>query len=101
MKLYPNPRIGNRGSALLFLLPTEDAYVNFIELNQKVALNAMELSEVVGGVDREQRVPDLLPQLRDWQRNDRSVMDKATRAFVSFVQAYSKHECKFILRLKG
>ena len=61
----------------------------------------MELSEVVGGVDREQRVPDLLPQLRDWQRNDRSVMDKATRAFVSFVQAYSKHECKFILRLKG
>ena len=47
------------------------------------------------------RVPDLLPQLRDWQRNDRSVMDKATRAFVSFVQAYSKHECKFILRLKG
>ena len=49
----------------------------------------------------QQRVPDLLPQLRDWQRNDRSVMDKATRAFVSFVQAYSKHECKFILRLKG
>ena len=93
------PRIGNRGSALLFLLPTEDAYVNFIELNQKVALNAVDLNEVVGG---ELPVPpDLLPQLRDWQRNDRSVMDKATRAFVSFVQAYSKHECKFILRLKG
>jgi len=91
-------RIGNRGSALLFLLPTEDAYVNFIELNQKVALNAVDLNEVVGG---ELPVPpDLLPQLRDWQRNDRSVMDKATRAFVSFVQAYSKHECKFILRLK-
>ena len=59
----------------------------------------MELDQVagVGG----ERVPDLLSQLRDWQRNDRSVMDKATRAFVSFVQAYSKHECKFILRLKG
>ena len=49
LKLYPNPRIGNRGSALLFLLPTEDAYVNFIELNQKVALKAMELDQVVGG----------------------------------------------------
>lgn len=46
-------------------------------------------------------VPDLLPQLRDWQRNDRNVLDKATRAFVSFIQAYSKHECKFVLRLKG
>ena len=100
MKRYPNPRIGNHGSALLFLLPTEDAYVNFIELNQKVALKAMELEQVVGG-DTQERLPDLLPQLRDWQRNDRSVMDKATRAFVSFVQAYSKHECKFILRLKG
>ena len=100
MKRYPNPRIGNHGSALLFLLPTEDAYVNFIELNQKVALKAMELEQVVGG-DHQERLPDLLPQLRDWQRNDRSVMDKATRAFVSFVQAYSKHECKFILRLKG
>ena len=46
-------------------------------------------------------VPDLVPVLRDWQRNDRSVFDKANRAFVSFVQAYSKHECKYILRLKG
>ena len=45
----PNPRIGNRGSALLFLLPTEDAYVNFIELNQKVTLKEMDLTEVVGG----------------------------------------------------
>ena len=44
---------------------------------------------------------NLLPVLRDWQKNDRSVFDKANRAFVSFVQAYSKHECKYILRLKG
>ena len=35
-------RIGNQGTAILFLLPTEDAYVNFIELNQKVALLAKD-----------------------------------------------------------
>lgn len=29
-------RIGNQGSALVILLPTEDAYVDFIYRNQKV-----------------------------------------------------------------
>jgi ATP-dependent RNA helicase DDX55/SPB4 len=29
-------RIGNEGSALVFLLPTEDTYVEFIKINQKV-----------------------------------------------------------------
>jgi ATP-dependent RNA helicase DDX55/SPB4 len=31
-------RIGNQGSALVMLLPTEDAYVDFISRNQKVML---------------------------------------------------------------
>lgn len=31
-------RIGNQGSALVMLLPTEDAYVDFIYRNQKVIL---------------------------------------------------------------
>ena len=48
-----------------------------------------------------EKAPELLAQLRDWQRNDRSVFDKAARAFVSFIQAYSKHECKFVLTLRG
>lgn len=30
-------RIGHVGSAVLFLLPTEDAYVDFIIINQKVS----------------------------------------------------------------
>lgn len=85
-------RIGNQGTAVLFLLPSEDAYVNFIELNQKVILSPKEPPK---------QLKNLTPQLRDWQRNDRSVYDKATRAFVSFIQSYSKHECKYILRLKG
>lgn len=35
------------------------------------------------------------------QLNDRLVFDKANRAFVSYIQAYSKHECNLILRVKG
>ena len=29
-------RIGNTGNALVFLLPSEDTYINFIAINQKV-----------------------------------------------------------------
>lgn len=30
-------RIGNRGNALVFLLPMEESYVNFLSINQKVS----------------------------------------------------------------
>lgn len=36
-------RIGNEGTAVLFLLPTEDAYVDFISLNQKVC----QMSQII------------------------------------------------------
>lgn len=86
-------RIGHVGSAVLFLLPTEDAYVDFIIINQKVTLNEMP-------VPPSHNKLNLVSQLRDWQKNDRAIFDLANRAFVSFVQAYSKHECKYVLRLK-
>lgn len=45
--------------------------------------------------------PDTLLCVRSLQLQDRAVMDKAQRAFVSYIQAYAKHECNVILRLKG
>lgn len=44
---------------------------------------------------------DLLPKLRTMALADRAVFEKGMRAFVSFVQAYAKHECSLIFRLKG
>lgn len=38
--------------------------------------------------------------MRNLQRNDRLLFDKANRAFVSYMQYYQKHECRLILRLK-
>ena len=46
-------------------------------------------------------LPNLFNEIRTWARNDRTVFDKAQRAFVSYIQAYSKHECKWVLRVKG
>jgi ATP-dependent RNA helicase DDX55/SPB4 len=42
-----------------------------------------------------------LSRIHKLQLKDRGVFDKAVRAFVSYFKAYSKYECKLILRLKG
>ncbi|XP_039429486.1 probable ATP-dependent RNA helicase DDX55 homolog [Culex pipiens pallens] len=87
-------RQGQEGNALIMLLPTEDAYVEFLTRNQKVALKkvSFEVSE--------KKLTKTLNVLHRLQKSDRGVFDKANRAFVSHVQAYSKHECNLILRLK-
>ena len=46
-------------------------------------------------------LPNLFKEIRSWAKNDRTIFDKAQRAFVSYIQAYSKHECKWVLRVKG
>ncbi|ERE76025.1 ATP-dependent RNA helicase DDX55 [Cricetulus griseus] len=80
-------RIGHGGSALVFLLPMEEAYINFLAINQK------EMS-------LQRNTVDLLPKLRAMAMADRAVFEKGMKAFVSFVQAYAKHECSLIFRLK-
>lgn len=87
-------RIGSEGNALLFLLETESAYVDFIKRNQKVELHQMETKL------NEDTIDECLQCMRQMQQKDRLMFDKANRAFVSYVQAYSKHECNLILQLK-
>ncbi|KAL2100481.1 hypothetical protein ACEWY4_004875 [Coilia grayii] len=84
-------RIGNRGNALVFLLPMEDSYVNFLSINQKCPLQRLPpIKDVV----------DVLPKLKALALSDRAVFEKGMRAFVSYVQAYAKHECSLIFRVK-
>ena len=39
-------RIGNTGSAVVFLTPEEESFVEFIEINQKVPLHKMDKLEI-------------------------------------------------------
>ncbi|KAK2576291.1 hypothetical protein KPH14_005657 [Odynerus spinipes] len=87
-------RSGHEGSALLFLLKNEDAYIDFIKRNQKVDVEEIKLEVSMDTVRK------CLQCMRDLQLKDRQVFDKANRAFVSYIQAYNKHECSLILRLK-
>ncbi|XP_053196593.1 ATP-dependent RNA helicase DDX55 [Scomber japonicus] len=84
-------RIGNLGNALVFLLPMEESYINFLSINQKCPLQKMSaVNDVV----------DVLPKVKALSLADRAMYDRGMRAFVSFVQAYAKHECSLIFRTK-
>ncbi|KAK2119656.1 ATP-dependent RNA helicase ddx55 [Saguinus oedipus] len=83
--------IGQRSNALVFLLHMEESYINFLAMNQKCPLQEMKLQK---------NTVDLLPKLKSMALADRAVFEKGMKAFVSYVQAYAKHECKLIFRLK-
>ena len=86
-------RIGNKGASILLLCPNEETYVDFLAINQKVTLSKLEPKEL--GPDA-----DHLTQVRTLLKSDRGHMDRAIRAFVSYVQSYAKHECSILLRIK-
>lgn len=46
-------------------------------------------------------VVDVLPKVKALALADRAMFDRGMRAFVSYVQAYAKHECSLIFRIKG
>ncbi|WOL04613.1 DEAD-box ATP-dependent RNA helicase 18 isoform X1 [Canna indica] len=83
-------RIGRQGSAIVFLLPKEDAYVEFLQL-RRVPLK--ERTHFVVEFD-------IVPQIRSAAREDRDVMEKGIKAFVSFIRAYKEHHCSYIFRWK-
>ncbi|RVE66184.1 hypothetical protein OJAV_G00124200 [Oryzias javanicus] len=84
-------RIGNYGNALVFLLPMEETYVNFLSINQKCPLQKMPpIHDVV----------DVLPKVKAAALADRAAFERGMKAFVSYVQAYAKHECSLIFRVK-
>ncbi|GFR05837.1 ATP-dependent RNA helicase DDX55 [Trichonephila clavata] len=83
-------RIGKTGNALLMLLPNEETYVNFLDVNQKVKLEYMKAPEVA----------DVIPNIKKLASKDRDIFEKGLRAFVSFIRFYQKHGCNLLFRTK-
>ncbi|KAJ3693810.1 hypothetical protein LUZ60_009290 [Juncus effusus] len=83
-------RIGRQGSAIVFLLPKEEAYVEFLKL-RRVPLEERECSS---------DATDIIPQIRCAAKEDRDIMEKGTKSFVSFIRAYKEHHCSYIFRWK-
>lgn len=45
-------------------------------------------------------IADLMPALRALSIQDRDVLEKGIKAFVSYVRGYKEHHCKFIFRMQ-
>ncbi|XVE99821.1 hypothetical protein REPUB_Repub03eG0234500 [Reevesia pubescens] len=83
-------RLGRQGSSIVFLLPKEEAYVEFLRI-RRVPLQEWKCIDDVS---------DVVPQIRSAAMKDRDVMEKGLRAFVSFIRAYKEHHCSYIFRWK-
>ncbi|KMS99473.1 hypothetical protein BVRB_2g044680 isoform B [Beta vulgaris subsp. vulgaris] len=84
-------RMGKQGSAVVFLLPKEESYVEFLQI-RRVPLQERLCSD---------NAPDVIPEIRSAAKKDRDVMEKGLKAFVSFIRAYKEHHCSYIFRWKG
>ncbi|XP_060203351.1 DEAD-box ATP-dependent RNA helicase 18-like isoform X2 [Lycium barbarum] len=83
-------RLGRQGSAVIFLLPKEEAYVEFLRI-KNVFLEEGECAS---------EAPDVIDEIRSAAKKDRDVLEKGLRAFVSYIRAYKEHNCSDILRWK-
>ncbi|TVU21687.1 hypothetical protein EJB05_31339 [Eragrostis curvula] len=83
-------RYDQEGDAIVFLLPKEDAYVEFLKRR------GVPLTERECPTD----IEDVVPQIRTAALEDRNVMEKGLRAFVSFIRAYKEHHCSYIFQWK-
>ncbi|CAG9861040.1 unnamed protein product [Phyllotreta striolata] len=87
-------RQGNEGCALLLLLENEETYVSFIENNQRVKLEHKE------DLATDEKIVSIRDRIRSVLKSDRALMEKSVQAYVSHIQAYSKHECSILLKVK-
>lgn len=100
---------GRVGKSLLYLLPNEEPYVDFIRRNQQVLLVPLEESRsLISELKNNEIFPSQLSQetcsnscgkLKRFAQKDRDFYQKGIRAFVSYVRAYGQHECALICRL--
>ncbi|ESP04182.1 hypothetical protein LOTGIDRAFT_224051 [Lottia gigantea] len=84
-------RIGNKGNALVMLLPAEETYISFLKINQRTPMVEMLVDE---------KAANIVPKVKKFTKRDRALYESGMKAFVSFIQFYGKHECSMIFKTK-
>ena len=93
-------RAGRKGLSILFLQPgREEDYLTFLEIRRTpLSLFALPDREDMG---REEAQTDITTErIRTLVKADRALHEQAQRAFVSWVQSYSKHQASSIFRVQ-
>ncbi|KAL7624589.1 ATP-dependent rRNA helicase spb4 [Parahypoxylon ruwenzoriense] len=88
-------RAGRKGLSVLFLQPTEEDYVPFLDV-RKTPISPLTRPEISVS---EAEASQTSERVRDTVKQDRALHDKAQKAFVSWVRSYSKHTASSIFRV--
>ncbi|KAH9934702.1 P-loop containing nucleoside triphosphate hydrolase protein [Fomitopsis serialis] len=102
-------RAGRSGRAWVLLVGRERDYVDFLAV-RKIPLTdhgrfarddgVLPLLDPDSNEDEDPAVLSAQTEIRQTLLTDRSLHDKAAKAYVSFVRAYSKHEAAYIFRIR-
>eukprot|EP01024_Parvocaulis_polyphysoides_P023399 TRINITY_DN21633_c0_g3_i2.p1 TRINITY_DN21633_c0_g3~~TRINITY_DN21633_c0_g3_i2.p1 ORF type:complete len:492 (-),score=104.06 TRINITY_DN21633_c0_g3_i2:128-1408(-) len=112
-------RMGREGDALVYLLPSEIDYIEFLQL-RKVPMQEQQKYSFYNNKDQQkisnknfscettENIDENSDQTFNFEQinaqflseQDRGVMDKGKKAFVAFVRGYKEHHCRFIFRLE-
>lgn len=88
-------RCGREGNALLILNTEQLAYVEFLSKHEKV-----KLDEVKVPTSSSRKAEELRQKMIKIECSDRVILEAGTRAFVSHVEAYVKHDCNIVCPFK-
>ncbi|KAG1754064.1 DEAD-domain-containing protein [Suillus paluster] len=97
-------RAGRSGKAYALLVGREIEYIDFLSV-RKIPIKQHPYiredgSTVLDTDCEDDAVNTFTSKIRRTVMTDRALHDKAVKAFVSFVRAYSKHEASYIFRIK-
>jgi ATP-dependent RNA helicase DDX55/SPB4 len=97
-------RAGKQGRAILLLgTGREEEYIDFLNVRRIPLARERYLDSELSTIDLPPQLDhdavELLGQIRTILKTDRELHDKAAKAFVSSLRAYTKHEATFIFRL--
>ncbi|EFO23405.2 hypothetical protein LOAG_05079 [Loa loa] len=85
-------RCGKMGNNVLFLTPEETAYIEFIEKYEKVSLTEMK-----GNIEeKDNETEQIRQQIVKMASKEREILECGTRAFMSFVESYVRHDCNVV-----
>ncbi|CAL2036741.1 unnamed protein product [Caenorhabditis brenneri] len=87
-------RCGREGNALIIIATEQLAYINFLDNHEKV-----KLEEVKVPTSTSRKAEELRQKMIKIQVSDRAILEAGTRAFVSHIESYAKHDCHLICSL--
>ncbi|EPT06063.1 hypothetical protein FOMPIDRAFT_1034044 [Fomitopsis schrenkii] len=100
-------RAGRSGRAWVLLVGREQDYVGFLAVRKiplfehaRFALDGSIEGTLGNDEGEDPEVMSAQAKIRELLLTDRALYDKAAKAYVSFVRAYSKHEASYIFRLR-